>query len=207
MAGIKAIIFDLGGVYLNQGLRIAISGKFTKMFDLEIPAENDGTASVFWRNIYSSGFMSGKISEKEYWRLCGKELDADIDRKIVREIILSSFEEQEEVVDLIRKLEGDYLLGLLSDMPSGWMDWLEDKFRIFRNFNTVVVSGFEGMEKPNPEIYQVMLERINCEPTECVFIDDFPKNLEYPKKIGMKTILYKDHRRLESELRKLGVEI
>ena len=51
------------------------------------------------------------------------------------------------------------------------------KFPWLQSFEGILVSGDEGMRKPFPEIYQLMLSRYNIEPTEAVFIDDSATNI------------------------------
>jgi epoxide hydrolase-like predicted phosphatase len=202
---IKGIIFDLGGVYLNRGIKIAFREKFAKKFDIN-PDENKPTP-VFSDHLYPSGFMSGKITEEEYWKLCGKDLRVKIDSDELRMILLDGYEEQEETSQLVKRLRGSYKLGLLSDMPKEWMDLLEKKFNIFVNFDVIVVSGYEGMSKPDPEIYELAIKKMGLRPDECVFIDDREINLEYPPKMGIKTILFRSCDQLKKDLAVLGVTV
>lgn len=200
---IKGIIFDLGGVYLNRGIRKAFRENFTKMFNLSF--DENKPFPIFGENLYPSGFVSSKISEEQYWNLCENDLGIKIDPEKLRTILLNTFEEQKDVVALVKKLKGIYQLGLLSDMPKEWADWLENRFHVFRNFDAVVISGYEGTEKPNPEIYHLILKKLKLKPEECVFIDDWERNLEYPPKIGMKTVLFKNSEQLKKELEELGI--
>ena len=59
--------------------------------------------------------------------------------------------------------------------------------------------------KPDPEIYRILLERFNLKPEECVFIDDFPKNIEAARKAGMNGIVFTDVKSAKEGLLKLGV--
>lgn len=139
---IKAIIFDLGGVYLNRGIMIAFRENFAKGFNISL---EENKVPIFGDHLYPSGFMSNKISEEQYWKSCENDLGVKIDSDKLRKILLNTYEEQKDVVVLIKKLRNNYKLGLLSDMPKNWADWLENKFHIFRNFDAVVVSGYEGV--------------------------------------------------------------
>jgi len=202
---IKGIIFDLGGVYLNRGIRIAFREKFAKMFKLPLKGEYVDVP-IFGEHLYPSGFISNKISEEQYWKLCENDLGIKINPDKLRTILLNAFEEQKDVVALVKKLRNRYKLGLLSDMPKEWTDWLENKFHIFGNFDAVVVSGYEGVEKPNPEIYHLILKKLGFKAEECIFIDDWKRNLKYPAKIRMKTILFKNPEQLEKELKEFGIK-
>jgi putative hydrolase of the HAD superfamily len=200
---LRNIIFDLGGVCLNRGAEIAFREKFAGMFSL--PLEEGRPVPVFWEHLYPSGFITGRISEDEYWRLCGRDLGKRIDARMLRTTLLETFEENGDVIRLVRDLKGRYRLGLLTNMPGSWADWLDSRFRLFRNFDAVAVSGHEGFVKPEPEIYEIMLRRLGAEPRECVFIDDQEANLRYPARAGMEAVLFQSPGQLRSELDRLGI--
>ena len=69
-----------------------------------------------------------------------------------------------------------------------------------------ILSYQDKVIKPMPEIYQLLIDRYELVPQECVFLDDTPRNLEGAEKFGIHTILFKDQAQAIEELRKLGVE-
>lgn len=69
-----------------------------------------------------------------------------------------------------------------------------------------ILSYQEKIIKPMPEIYQLLIDRYDLTPEECVFLDDTPRNLEAAEKFGIHTILFEDQAQAIEELRKLGVE-
>jgi HAD superfamily hydrolase (TIGR01509 family) len=62
-----------------------------------------------------------------------------------------------------------------------------------------------GSRKPEKKIFRVLLSKYHLKPAECVFIDDRDFNLVPAKEIGLKTILFKNPKQLEKDLRKIGV--
>ncbi|MDZ5471231.1 HAD family hydrolase [Bacillus sp. 31A1R] len=61
-------------------------------------------------------------------------------------------------------------------------------------FEAILISEWEGVKKPNPEIFHRALEKMNLSVNECVFIGDHPINdIEAAKAIGMKTIWIKNN--------------
>ena len=61
------------------------------------------------------------------------------------------------------------------------------------------------MIKPDPKIYEYILEKYDINPAEAVFIDDNADNIEAAKKFGINTILFKGKEDADRELEKLGV--
>jgi putative hydrolase of the HAD superfamily len=58
-------------------------------------------------------------------------------------------------------------------------------------FDGVVISGDEGMHKPQPEIFRLGAERIDLPPEECVFVDDLRENCEGAEAVGMTAVLHR----------------
>ncbi len=67
-------------------------------------------------------------------------------------------------------------------------------------FDEVIESSVEEVRKPDPEIYQIALERMDVKAQECVFLDDLGINLRPTKALGMKTIKVLSARQALEEL-------
>lgn len=66
---------------------------------------------------------------------------------------------------------------------------------VWELFDVTVVSELEGMAKPDPEIYQLALDRLGLPGEACVFVDDYPGNLPPAEALGITTVLAaKPHR-------------
>jgi len=66
-----------------------------------------------------------------------------------------------------------------------------------------VVSGEEGIIKPEPEIFLIAAERLKVKPEECLFIDDIERNVEGAKAVGMIGIQYVSNAQIISFLEKV----
>ena len=69
-----------------------------------------------------------------------------------------------------------------------------------------ILSYRDGVIKPDPAIYRLLLDRYSLNPEECVFLDDIQKNLDAAKAFGIHTILFRSMEQAREELRALGVE-
>ncbi|MBL4663879.1 MAG: HAD family phosphatase [Flavobacteriaceae bacterium] len=76
-----------------------------------------------------------------------------------------------------------------------WLEWFEG----------ILVSGDEGMRKPFPEIYELMLSRYEINPEDSVFIDDSLANVEGCKVVGINGIHFSSAPQLKDDLDTLGV--
>lgn len=80
-----------------------------------------------------------------------------------------------------------------------------ERYAFFRYLKGIVVSGDEKIVKPDPKLYQILLDRYNLNPEETLFIDDNPQNIETARLLGFQTIHYTPEIDLEEVLMTLGV--
>jgi epoxide hydrolase-like predicted phosphatase len=70
-------------------------------------------------------------------------------------------------------------------------------------FDTVVISGEVGMRKPEPEIFELALDRIGLPAGECVFIDDLEHNIVAAQQAGLAGIVHRTFDQTAGELEAL----
>ena len=80
-----------------------------------------------------------------------------------------------------------YRLYVLSNMSREFIDFLREQ-PVYRHFDGEVISCEEGLAKPQPEIYDLLLERFDLEPDETLFIDDRQENVEAAAEKGIHTV-------------------
>ena len=73
-------------------------------------------------------------------------------------------------------------------------------------FEGIVVSGDEGVMKPDAAIYRLLCERYGVDPGRAVFIDDSLHNVEWARHIGMHAVHFSSVERLLEDLDALGVK-
>jgi 2-haloacid dehalogenase len=73
------------------------------------------------------------------------------------------------------------------------------------SFRDIVVSGAERLIKPDPRIYEILLERNGLDASTCLFIDDSEKNVAAARQVGMATHHFQDADGLRTELERLGL--
>lgn len=59
-------------------------------------------------------------------------------------------------------------------------------------FDGVVVSADIHMLKPDPEIYTYLTDKYGLEPSECLFIDDMPQNVQGAKQAGLQAVRFEN---------------
>ena len=94
----------------------------------------------------------------------------------------------------------------------GLSNWSTETFPIIRQrhdffdiLDGYLISGEVKLVKPEPAIFQVMLDKIGRTAQECLFIDDALPNIETARKLGMTAIHFQSPAQLEAELEQLGI--
>ena len=96
-------------------------------------------------------------------------------------------------------------LAVLTNNVREWQPLWRTRWGIDDLFELVVDSGFEGVRKPEPAIYQRTLERLGLPGEACVFVDDLEVNLPPAAALGMHTVHYRDPAQAISEIGALVV--
>jgi 2-haloacid dehalogenase len=201
---IKNIIFDFGGVLMDWNPRYFFKDYFNddeKMeFFLKNIAEDEWNAQQDKGRTLKEG-TEIQVAKFTDWE---KEIRAYYDNwtTMLRSDIPKN-------VEVLRKLaDTDYDLFGLTNWSHETFPYALANYDFFELFEgKIVVSGEEKLIKPNPKIWEVLLERYQIKAEESVFIDDNAKNIEVAKSLGFITVHVKDDTDLEKELQNIGVKL
>lgn len=86
-----------------------------------------------------------------------------------------------------------------------WPVALEVHPRLATAFGVTVVSGYEGVMKPEAAIFRILCERAGVAPEDCLFIDDSPKNVAGARMAGMAAHHFTGAEALARDLRARGL--
>ncbi|MBN36169.1 MAG: hypothetical protein CMM46_15610 [Rhodospirillaceae bacterium] len=79
------------------------------------------------------------------------------------------------------------------------------RFGFLKLFKGVVISGQEGIRKPDPAIFDLLCDRFELEADETLFIDDHRPNVEAAEKLGFYTVLFSGPSQLRGRLTGWGL--
>ena len=72
-------------------------------------------------------------------------------------------------------------------------------------FEGIVVSGREGVAKPDPAVFDLLLSRYDLDPARTVFVDDSPANVAAAAAAGFIALAFTTPDRLRADLSRLGL--
>lgn len=81
----------------------------------------------------------------------------------------------------------------------------QERFDFLGYFQGIVVSGEEKTRKPFPNIYEILFDRYNINPSTSIFIDDSLPNIETANELGMTGLHFRHPGQLKDDLKRLGV--
>ena len=200
----SAVVFDLGNVIIDWDPAPAIAAgvgpeearRFLEAPDFDFRAWNHGPdAGGSWAD------AEAEVARTHpHWAEHARAYRAHFAASLLGEVPGTG--------DVVRELHaaGVRLLGL-----TNWSDELYHHapatFEVLALLEDVVVSGTEGVAKPDPRIYDLLARRAALPPAALVFVDDRPDNVAAALEAGMDALLFTDAATLRVDLRARGLPL
>ncbi len=199
---ISTIIFDIGNVILHfDYLRAA--RRFAEVTGLPI----ETIEKHFYFSKLEKLYSQGEVSSEEFYGKLKEELDFKIDFDTFADIWNDIFWLNHSVGDLIQALKGRYRLAAITNTTDLHFRYWIENFPILKLIEAFFPSHEVGMRKPDPELFKLVLRKLEAKPEEVVFVDDMEENAEVARALGIPTIHYRSAPELKKELEILGVKV
>ena len=189
----KGVVFDFGGVMTTTTMPSRVR-KVTDEFGIGWSDLERGFAK--YRRLMDGGFITIDEMYDLIWADADIALPDDVRARILEEDYASFMEGYRNLKTLewMRSLKAaGFKIGILTNMPPS----MAPRFRrVFADFielaDAMVISGEEGMFKPQKRIYDLLQRRIGLEPDELCFVDDVESNCEGARRSGWHAIRFVD---------------
>jgi putative hydrolase of the HAD superfamily len=203
---LKAVISDFGGVLTTPlfhsflafqdetGISAEAMGRA-----MQAVAERHGVHPLF-------ELETGKISEDQFLVLLRENLAPELGHEPqvhrFREIYFNALDPNAPMIELMRALKGrGYRMALLTNNVREWEPYWRAMLPVDEIFETIVDSGFVGMRKPDPAIYELTIQRLGgVTAEECLFVDDVEVNCEAARKLRMSVVHFRDNAQAIGEI-------
>jgi 2-haloacid dehalogenase len=195
----RVVVFDLGGVLLQWDPRHL----YRKIFADEAAMERflGEVCTVEWNERQDAG--------RPFADAVAELMPRHEDKRELIEAFGARFGEMipgaiEGSVDILRELKARKTpLYALTNWSSETFPPQRERFAFLDLFDGIVVSGHEGVIKPDRRIFDVLLARYAIPAHEAVFIDDNPANARAAAVLGIHGIAFESPEQLRRELRSL----
>jgi glucose-1-phosphatase len=179
---IKTIIFDFGDVFINLD-KVTAKQNALQLFKTDSFSEE----MIATNNLYEQGLISTASFIKFYKDIFPYISDEKI--KYTWNIIIKDFPTHR--LKFIKTLseEKKYRLILLSNTNELHINYVKDHIEFYEDFkncfDAFYLSHEINLRKPNPEIFEFVLEQNNLLAKECLFIDDTKEHIKAASLLGM----------------------
>lgn len=193
---IKAVIFDLDGTLLNRDESVK------KFIDHQYERLNKWLAHIP-KEKYIARFIEldnrGYVWKDKVYQQLTEEFEIN---EVTWEELLQDYINQFQhhcvpfpnLISMLEELRSNhYILGMITN---GFGQFQMDNIKalgIESYFETILVSEWEGMKKPDPQIFKKALHQLHVTASESIFVGDHPENdVKAAKNVGMKSIWKRD---------------
>lgn len=197
----KGIIFDLDGTLLNRdaSVKMFIASQYDKFYKYlsHVPKRSYITRFIELDNrgyVWKDKVYQQLVEEFQIEHLMWEELLQNYITDFKYSCIPFA-----DLIEMLRELkEKGFLLGMVTN---GYGQFQMDNIRaldIEEFFDVILVSDWEGVKKPDPEIFMRVVNRLEISPEETIFIGDHPENdILAAQAIGMTGVWKRDVERLD----------
>jgi putative hydrolase of the HAD superfamily len=189
---IEAVIFDFGGVLTTSPFEAFARFERERGYPVDIIRKTN--AANHLENAWAR-FERAEIDLDTFDRLFAQESFALGGAEVRgREVLpLLAGDLRPEMVETLKRISAQFKTGCITNnLPanaigsqSGRSFYVADVMALF---NHVIESAKIGLRKPDPRIYQMMVEALSVDPSACVYLDDLGVNLKPAREMGMTTI-------------------
>jgi len=205
---IRAVISDFGGVLTTPliqsfaafqdqtGIAVEALGRA-----MQKAAERDGAHPLV-------ELECGRITEPDFLDALAADLEPELGHRPelhrFREIYFDALDPNEPMIELMRDLRhSGYRTAMLTNNVREWEPLWRSMLPVDEIFELVVDSGFEGVRKPEPEIYERTVERLGggIGMADCLFVDDTEINVVAARELGMYAVQFHTNDQALDEIR------
>jgi len=202
MTNVSCVLFDLGNVLVNWHDSWLIA-EVSRQFQLS----EEKLADEFRKNL--TYLACGKIDEREFWHGIGEKLDSsqlsEFPESLLGKIFRKHVTLNESILSLSKKLADNNIpVGILSNTEHVTFSIVEDMFSL-DHFKFKFLSYEIGHVKPDPKIYQHVIENIPFPKEKLFFIDDVETNVDSARNAGIDAVQFTSFENLLIEIEKRNI--
>jgi putative hydrolase of the HAD superfamily len=197
MSVIEAVISDFGGVLTTPLLDTFKA--FEQASGVSLEALGGAMATVARERGANPLFEleTGRMSEAEFLGALGATLSAQLGREIALHGFGKGYfdhlEPNHGMIEFMRELRGEgYKLAICTNNVREWDPLWRAMLPVGEIFDVVVDSAFVGARKPEPEIYQLTLARLDVAAPAALLIDDIELNCQAAEELGIRSVWFRD---------------
>ena len=195
---IKLIIFDAYGVCLNEGYP-----NTSKYLAKKYKMNWHQVQNILYTKYFNLAAVK-QISQNEAWEKAIKELKLPLTTDQLKKIHFGLMRLNPKILNLANQLKKNFKITLLSKNTRQQFKITKQKFpELEKIFGKNTINTWEhNLPKASEKTVNFLSNKFKVSPKEMLYIDDQEINLAIPKKLGVKTIFYKNFKQVQTEIQK-----
>ena len=178
----RILLLDMYGVIIKESKGYFIPYTF-EHFDKK---EHDRLTRAFREECLFTKAGNGELSSEQFLSLLGYPEPTETMRDYLRNFLTLD----QEFLWFAERNYRQYDFVLLSNDVKEWSKYLFELHGLQTYFKKSIISGEIRMRKPENRIFDYALTHLQCNPQECVFVDNSVQNLNAAQKAGINTVLF-----------------
>ena len=196
MSAIEAVISDFGGVLTTPLLDTFRAFEAASGVSLEALGSAMGAVAQARGSNPLFELETGRMSETEFLDSLAAALSAHLGREIrltgFGERYFEHLEPNHDMIAFMRRLRSEgYKLAICTNNVREWEPLWRAMLPVDEIFDVVVDSAFVGARKPDPEIYELTLARLDVPARAALLIDDIELNCKAAEQLGIRSIWFR----------------
>lgn len=196
---IKAVIFDMDGVIIDsEPLYLGWFQKFLEANDIFVQKEEfnrlAGCSAKMEKQLLGKWWNASENeykTEEEIYDLFDAFYEEDIKKNPYSYVDIKD-KDIDEVMDVLKR--NGYKVAIASSSPMEVIKYVINQIDVEKYVDVIVSGEMFHESKPNPEIYNFTLNRLQLKPEECVAIEDSTYGIQAAKGADITTLAKKDNR-------------
>jgi putative hydrolase of the HAD superfamily len=196
MSPVEGIISDFGGVLTSPLLDSFLA--FQQATGVSLEALGVAMAVIAGETGANPLFEleTGRMSEQAFLAALAGTLTEQLEREVTMdgfgERYFAHLEPNEPLIAYMRELKGrGYRMAICTNNVREWESLWRAKLPVDEIFDVVVDSGFVGVRKPEPRIYEITLERLGVPAGRALLVDDIELNCVVARDLGLHAVWFR----------------
>jgi len=181
---IKALLLDIGGVFLTNGWGTQSRMLAAEKFNIDFEEMNERHKIAF------DAYETGKLSLDDYLQLIVFYQSRSFTKEEFKTFMFAQSQPLQPMIDWICRLKQQYNIKTAAVNNEGreLNNYRVSQFKLDRFIDVFVSSSYVHLRKPDKDIYKLAMDILLVKPDETLYIDDRTILTEVAKSLGIHAI-------------------
>lgn len=183
---VKTLFLDIGGVFMTNGWGHESRRRAAATFQFDFEE-----AEAYHRTFYNT-YEQGKLSLEEYLDLYLFHTKRSFTKSEFIRFMYGESRPHQEMLSWLKAIKEKFSLRLCFVSNEG-REIAEHRLRLINSFSLIdvhVISGFVGLQKPDPAIYRLAFDLTQAKKEESLYLDDRKELVEAASLMGIVSLVH-----------------